>query len=143
MPIRHVVAARLPLAALCLALALPGCASSGGAARATEESAPRAKRDPNLITAEEMTHGQYANVYDVVRALRPQWLNFKGADTILGEQGEVQVRLDESPLGGIASLQQVTAVGVTSIRFVDGITAAGRWGGAYTHGAILVTGMKR
>jgi hypothetical protein len=53
------------------------------------------------------------------------------------------VRLDDSPLGGIAALRQVTSVGIASIRFVDGVTAAGRWGGAYVNGAILIAAMKR
>jgi hypothetical protein len=136
------------LVAVGVAASLAACASHAGAPRdGTRGSAgaasSRAKRDPNLITAEELTHGQWANAYDAVRALRPQWLNFKGADTFLGEQSEVQVRLDDSPLGGIAALRQVTSVGIASIRFVDGVTAAGRWGGAYVNGAILISTMRR
>ena len=57
--------------------------------------------------------------------------------------GDVQARVDDSPLGPATSLRQVIVIGVSTIRFVDGVTAAGRWGGAYTHGAILVTGGKR
>lgn len=131
------------LLALCAALALPGCASRATSAGSTGSSTTRTKRDPNLITSNELALGQYPNIYDAVRALRPQWLVGRGADTIIGEQGEVQARLDDSPLGAATALRQVTAVGVSNIRFVDGITAAGRWGGAYTHGAILVTGLKR
>ena len=133
-------------AVACAVLASSGCASHGGAAPAgttAATTAPRAKRDPTVITAEELTRGQWSNAYDAVRTLRPQWLTFKGADTILGDQGEVQVRLDDTPLGGIASLRQVTSVGIASMRFVDGITAAGRWGGAYANGAILIVGLKR
>ena len=131
------------LVAAGLAASLAACASHAGAPGSTAAASTRAKRDPNLITAEELTHGQWANAYDAVRALRPQWLNFKGADTILGEQGEVQVRLDDSPLGGIAALRQVNSVGIESLRFIDGVTAAGRWGGAYANGAILIAAMKR
>jgi hypothetical protein len=143
MPIRRPSAPRRVLAAACLAASLAACASRGGARESTAAAATRGKHDPNLITAEELTHGQWANAYDAVRSLRPQWLNFKGADTILGEQGEVQVRLDDSPLGGIASLRQVNSVGIASMRFIDVITAAGRWGGAYANGAILISVMKR
>ena len=135
---RSLTLARVLVAAGVVA-SLGACASHAGAPGSTAAASTRAKRDPNLITAEELTHGQWANAYDAVRALRPQWLNFKGTDTFLGEQSEVQVRLDDSPLGGIAALRQVTSVGIGSIRFVDGVTAAGRWGGSYVNGAILIS----
>jgi hypothetical protein len=127
--------------AAALAVTLGGCAAGGaqGAGRASE----RAKRQADLITSDELAKGQWASAYDAVRTLRPQWLNSKGPDTILGEQGEIQIRLDDSPLGGIASLRQVNALGIAAIRWIDPVSAAGRWGGAYAHGAIVIMGLKR
>lgn len=67
----------------------------------------------------------------------------RGADTILDTPGGVQVRIDESWLGGVATLRSVDAVGIESIRFADPIAAAGRWGGDFRDGATVVVGMAR
>ncbi len=122
-----------------IGLALLGCASGGAGSRGREARARR--RD--VITRDEIAHGQYASAYDVVHTLRPQWLVPRGSDTILAAPGEVQVRVDESWLGGIATLRSVAAVGIEAIQWVDPVSAAGRWGGDFRNGAIVIVGLAR
>jgi hypothetical protein len=128
---------RAALAAIGSALAAAvsaGCASKGG-------GTPRASRgrQTDLITRDEITRAQWATAYDMVLALRPRWLSTRGADTIMGQQGEVQVRVDDSPAGGIGVLRTLTPSVIASMRFVDPVAAAGRWGSSHMHGAILVS----
>ena len=53
-----------------LATALAACASGGGS------GGPR--RDPNLITAEELAEYTTLSALDVIRRLRPRWLQSRG-----------------------------------------------------------------
>ena len=102
------------LAALAtLGPALAGCAwARGPALREAGEPASPHRRRTDAITREEMASGQFASAYDIVRTLRPQWLVARGPDTVLGGPGEVQVRVDDSWLGGVGSLRGVVAAGI-------------------------------
>lgn len=115
-------------------LALAAC-SAGGTAGAN--SGPRTRAD--LITQEELQRGSFTNLYDAVQALRSRWLNTRGPDTLIGRQGEVQVHVDETRLGGVNALRSIPPVGVTSIQWFSPNDAAARWGLDHGHGAIVVS----
>jgi hypothetical protein len=131
---------RILHASLLIALLLvpPGCAS-GSAASGT--AAPTASRD--FITREEMEKGQYPNSYELVRSLRPHWLRVRGRDTINGEQGAVQVVLDDVRLGTTESLRTLPVSGIAYFQWLDGISATQRWGTGYGNGVILVSSRPR
>jgi hypothetical protein len=117
-----------------LLLGAIGCASGGAATSAT---APSGNRD--LLLREEMDKGQWANAYEAVRNLRPQWLRVRGRDTITGDPGGVQVLLDDVRLGGVEVLRTLPISGVVYFQFVDGISASQRWGTGFGNGAIFVS----
>ena len=75
------------------ALLLAGCASgTGGTAR---PSASTARRDPNLITAEEIASKQAQTLYDAVRALRPAWMMRSRPTTLMPQnEGELIVYVE-------------------------------------------------
>ena len=138
------VVRRAALAAVALALAAgvpAACARARPSGEASDGTSARRRRD--VITRAEIARGQYANAYDVVRTLRPQWLVPRGPDTILNAPGEVQIRVDESWLGGVATLSSVPVAGIEAIRYVDPVAAAGRWGGDFRNGAIVIIGIAR
>ena len=116
------------------ALLQAACSSSGGRAGSR---APVGRAD--MITEVEIRRTNYTNAYDIVRALRSRWLQNRGPTTILGQQGEVQVHLDDTRLGGVATLRNVPATGLVFIQWLDPITASQRWGLGYNHGAIFVS----
>ena len=116
-----------------IALSLTGCASCGGAAR--RPSDPRS----DVITLEEIQRGQWSNVYDLVRALRPRWLRTRGPDTILGTPGEVQAHIDGARLGGVNALRSVPVAGISYIQFFDPTTSAARWGLGHGHGTVYIS----
>jgi hypothetical protein len=114
-----------------LSLTVYGCASS------RPSKAPRTRTD--LLTAEEIGGGRWANAYDVIQALRGRWLQSRGPDTLLGVPGEVQVRVDDVRMGGVSSLRNIPAMDITYAQFIDPTTAAARWGPGHAHGAIYVS----
>jgi len=124
---------RLPLA-LVLALTT-ACASSGG----KPASQPRNRQSAELITLDEIQSGHWQNAYELIQVLRPRWLRAHGPDSILGDTPEVQVHLDDNRLGGIATLRNVATTNIASIRFVDPVSAAARWGGDHANGAIIIS----
>ena len=102
---------------------------------------PGTARGPSdLITFEEMRgRGSYSNLMELVQELRPRWVRSQGPDTFIGQQGEVQVHMDGNHLGGVRVLNQLAAVGVTSIRWLSPIDAAARYGLNHSHGAIVIS----
>ena len=114
------------------ALGAPACASGPRASSGT-------RRGNDVITSEELAKVQFSNLYDVVQALRFRWLQTRGPDSINMQPGQVQVRLDDTQIGGVESLRGIAPTGVVTIQWVDPTTAAGRWGMGYGHGAILVS----
>ena len=119
-----------------LILGSTACATGTGGS-ASSSSAPAGSRE--LLLREEMDRGQWANAYEAVRSLRPQWLRVRGRDTITGDPGEVQVVLDDVRLGGPDVLRTLPLGGITYIQFIDGITASQRWGMGFGNGAIFVS----
>jgi len=88
--------------------------------------------DRNLITPEELSQRRFSTVYAAIETLRPNWLALRGPE------GEVQVYLDEQHLGGVRTLMTIPVPNVQSIRHMDGIAAAARYGRGHDQGAILV-----
>ncbi len=104
-----------------------------------KSSSPTSRRGTDVITTEEIQSVQFNNLYDMVQALRFRWLQARGPDSINMAPGSVQVRLDDTQLGGVEALRNIQPAGVVSISFVDPTTAAARWGMGYGHGAIVVS----
>ena len=125
----------LLLAALVLA---PACSTSSGAS-SQPGTGPTARPSPDVITREEIERGHWRNAYELIEALRPRWLRAHGAQSIYGESPEVQVRIDNSHLGGVSTLRQIPVTEITSIHFVDPVTAAAQWGGDHVNGAIVIS----
>ena len=117
-----------------LSLITAGCAGSVASTVRREEPV----RVSQQITADDLrrTPTQWANAYELVAALRPGWLRTRGP-TAPGVG--VQVFLDGIPVGGVATLRQMSLVGVTAIEFYDPIRAASRFGPGFGYGAIVIT----
>jgi hypothetical protein len=119
---------------LCTLLLALACSHPRGSGQA----APRSNSE--VLTLDEMRgSGNFSNVYDMLAQLRFRWLQARGTDTINQKPGDVVVRLDDNEYGTVQSLRNLSPVGITSIRFVDPVSAAGRWGMGYAHGAILIS----
>ena len=114
----------------------------------TQNVALRAGRKPRidqqLITRDVIRSTQYTNMYDVVLALRSNWVRVRPAESIQGKSPTIQVYLDNQRLaGGADELRQLSPTNVESVRYFDPITASARWGMDHGAGALYVTTAKR
>lgn len=124
---------RTTLLLLSLALAL---ASACSQPRRTDGAA---RSSADVITSQDIRATSFTNVYDLIAQLRFRWLQARGTDTVNLQPGDVMVRIDDNELGTVQALRTLSPVGITSIRFVDPVSAGGRWGLGYAHGAIVIS----
>ncbi len=123
-------------ASLMASITLAACASSGGGGGS---DSPR--RDPNLISAEELAEYGTYTAMDVIRRLRPRWLRSRGTSS----SGTIspQVIVDGARMGSIDSLRSVSVADVQSLRFLSASDATMRFGTNFPGGAIEVTSRAR
>jgi hypothetical protein len=121
---------QVPLVAL-LAIA----AACGGSRRTT--SAAR-RSDRNLITHEQLLEHRFNNAYEAVAALHGTWLQTRGTDSF-SNPTQVWVYYDDTKLGGVDTLREVSVNAVAYIRYYDGVTATARWGLDHGQGVIFVS----
>ena len=142
-------------ASLALLAALPAAAAAQDSATKVTKAAS-AKRDRNVIAADELgtPERQAQSVFEVVRSLRPNFLNVRGtqsclADKSLGgcsaedlESGKVHASIDGTTVVPLDELKNLRAANVTAIRFLSAAQAMQKFGGAAHQGpVILVTTM--
>ena len=141
MPTSAVTPMRRRLLACTLVLlisALPSCAHRGSS-DAGEARRERPRRRADMLTIEDFGNRDWSSVYELVRALRPNWLNVRGSDTINGDPVDVRVLLDGVPLGNASELHAQSVVGIQYLQYFDPISASGRWGLGYGKGAIYIS----
>jgi hypothetical protein len=115
-----------------LVIVAAGCASTSSTGRRS------ASRDTRLLTAEEIRQSSAANMYEVIRAYRPEWL-IKRGQTSINLEGDIVVYVDNVALGGPESLRSIDVHSVQSARFMTASEAQMRYGVGHMHGAIVVT----
>ncbi len=93
--------------------------------------------DQQLITREQLEEPRFSSAYDVVRALRSNWLSTRGIAS-LRLKTEVQVYLDGVHLGGVQALQGISTPAIQYIRYFNGTDATTRWGIGHGRGVIYV-----
>ena len=113
------------VAGLGLTTLIAGCASSGQGG---------ARRDPELITAEELAQYPSLTCLEVVERVRPRWLQRRGS-----EQNPV-VYQDGNRIGFAQDvLSSIPASDVESLKYLDSTDATTRFGTGHGSGAIEVT----
>ena len=141
------VSRHFALTAPVLLLSLAGCASKTGAPAAGSGPAPAAaarapRQDQQLITRDVIVGTEYTNLFDVVQALRSNWLRPKSAGDF-GKADVLQVYLDNQRVGGMEELRNIAPLSVLSVRYFDPIQASARWGLGHNGGAIYVLTQKK
>jgi hypothetical protein len=127
-PVRSASRQLIPLLLLALA---PSCA--------LHHAGPDGERtNRGVITQQQMVENHFLTAYDAVESLRSNWLQTRGTDSF-SAPSEVRVYLDNTFLGGITTLRDITASTVSYIRYYDGISATGRWGLGHGAGVIFVS----
>ena len=112
--------------------------AQAGNAVAAAEMTPAPKRNSSVISEADIRDSNAPTAYEVVSRLRPAWLRKRGVASVNNEGG-IKVYQDGMPFGGLAALRQISATGVQSIEFLDGMRATQRFGTDHGNGVILVT----
>ncbi len=117
--------------------------SVAGVLRAVAPGSPAARSDRSTITRDEIRSTQFNNMFEVVRALRGNWVRTRTAESF-GKSSVLQVYLDMQRLpGGLDELRQLNPVNVELVRFLDPMQASARFGLDHGSGALLITTAKR
>ena len=132
---------RPSLAILLFSLALSAAAAAQDTASSTRTPDTRIRRDPALITREEIAaEGADArNLLEVVQRLRPFWINpTRGRSSINLGTSEPVVYVNNVRQGSPSVLQQYSALSIREIRHLRGTEASMRFGSGHENGAILL-----
>jgi hypothetical protein len=129
------------------ALGAGACASSGtasgtGDTQTTVVSAPsRPRRDPNVITAEELAARPTLTARQAIEQLRPQFLRVRGTTTLGNAQSQdvIWVYVDGTRMGTVEVLNNIGVHEIREIRHLSPSEATNRYGTGHVQGAILVT----
>ena len=129
---------------------LPGCSKATSNTSGSTASRP----DAEFITMAEIDAQDFRTAYDVVQRLRPTWLTKRAStptrigvrvDASGGVQTEagsgIVVYLDNTRLGGVDALRDITVGGVGSIQYMDAAKATASLpgiGSSSVSGAIVV-----
>ncbi|HEX9939010.1 MAG TPA: hypothetical protein VGB15_17850 [Longimicrobium sp.] len=115
-------------------------ATAAPAADSAQQNTRRPRRNPRVLTAEDITRTGATNAFDVVSRVRSRWLHDRGP----GEKDDagpvlLQVYRNGQLVGGADALRQIAAGDIQTMEWVDPITARARYGPRAGHGVILVT----
>ena len=79
-----------------------------------------------------------AVAYDVINALRKNWLQKRGRTSFV-QEGEIRVYVDGSGPSSLDILHGIHSDNIEALRFLDERQASFRFGSGHEHGVILVT----
>jgi hypothetical protein len=110
--------------------------TSACAARAASHRAPLPNRD--VLTAAELSGQGFTTVLDAIQALRANWLETRGTNSLFTPT-QVLVYLDDNQLGGVDALSSVSIAIVSYIQHYNGLAATARWGLDHGEGVIYIS----
>ena len=103
----------------------------------TAHANARHRVDMSVLTQEDLEDHQYENVLEAVQTLRSNWLNDRGPDSFTNPS-HIWVYVDNTRVGDVQQLANISTRYVSSIRKVNGIDATARWGIGHSAGVIAV-----
>lgn len=125
-------------ASIVLALAVSGCASSGGG-----EGGSRAVRAPRgtstLIIRAELERYPGQSAHDVIESLHNRWLRPRRGATFGGGQPYARVMIDGTIRAEIPDLRRLFSENIDTMRLLSAPDATIKYGTGYPGGVIEVT----
>ena len=130
-------------------LAAIGCASSGSSGQAGDPQTTavasagttRPRKDPNVITGEELSSRSTLTARQAIEQLRPQFLRTRGTTTLGNAQTAdvIWVYFDGTRMGTVDVLNNIGVHEIREIRYLNPSEATNRYGTGHVQGAILIT----
>lgn len=116
-------------------------ASAFSVACASTKTTGEEGRDRDVLTREEILGAEATNLYDVIRRLRPRWLQVR-ATRSLNMETEIAVLQNDMYLGAAEELREIAPELAYEIRYLEGARAAtaipGLMSGRHIEGAIII-----
>jgi len=113
-------------------------APAAPAAAERPATASRARRNRDLLTRVEIAERTETDLFTLIYTIRPSWLRSRGQAYLDGTE-EIQVYVNNQPVGNPNFLRQINPHQVESVQHLDAVRASSRLGGGHGLGAILVT----
>ena len=96
-------------------------------------------RDPNVITAPELSRSEAPNTYDAIRRIRPEMLRDRDHGTLVYfKERHPVVAVDQTVVGGVEVLRPLPAGRVARIEYINSWEAAKRYGTGFENGVMLI-----
>ena len=138
---RRTIAAALLLAgAACASQPKSGTIGQSGAPSGTP-TAERAKRNPNVISREELADPTVAggDAMTAIRQLRPAFFRSRGPQSFSNATaGQVQISQDYGPLQPLNQLSALDTRSLVEVRYLDANDAQSRFGINANGGPVIV-----
>ena len=96
------------------------------------------RRDPNMLTAEDLAPVVNLSVYDAVQRLRPNWLRPRGATSVSNMGDQMPAVMVDNAFQSIDFRRSLQVTGVNFVRFIDARDATTRYGTGYVNGIVEV-----
>jgi hypothetical protein len=118
---------------------LVGVFATSIACATTGTSASGVRRDPNLITEQEVVTSNGANAYEVVSRARPAFLKQRGHGSLSGGGSDyATVYVNAQQYGDVTSLRGLTVDQIREIRYYSSSEAVARFGSQNGTGVIQI-----
>lgn len=121
----------IPLVVL-LSVGLAACASGGGAGQGARSGGG------DLLTAEEMAEWASQDLFEVVRKLRPRWLQSRAPATARGRQSIAIILDGVRQDGGPEVMRGFRTGDIQSVQYMNARDATTRYGTDMTGGALVI-----
>ena len=130
-----------------LIVATTACAAKAPVSGSRDEARATATRNRDLISQEELSADpslRAQSVLDVVRALRPHFLNDHGTSSLGAggmsdpEAGKVHVSIDNGRIVGLSELRSMHANEVLEIRYLNSGQAMQKFGSTARQGPVIL-----
>ena len=126
---------------IAVALLALGCASSPGNDNVLRSVEPRAKKNPNVITKDELMDPAITSrdALTAIRHLRPNFFSYRGpTSTSDPTAGNTQISQDYGPLRPLGDLMAMNTFTFVEVRYLTAEQAAGRFGLNANGGPVIV-----
>jgi hypothetical protein len=127
--------------ALALALITVGCASSPGNDNELRSIEPKARKNPNVISRDELLDPAITSrdALTAIRHLRPNFFSYRGpTSTNDPTAGNTQISQDYGPLRPLSELASMNTFTFVEVRYLNAEAATGRFGLNANGGAVIV-----
>jgi hypothetical protein len=124
-----------------LLVALSACASSQTNDNELRSVAPKPKRNPNVISKEELMDPAITSrdALTAIRHLRPNFFSYRGPNTFNDPtSGTAQISQDYGPLRPVSDLAAMNTFTFVEVRYLNAEQATGRFGLNANGGPVIV-----